>query len=56
MFVLIIVGVLVWAANTYIPMAQPIRIVFNVVVLLLVMVWLLNMFGFSPTVTVPARR
>lgn len=43
--VLIIVGVLMWIINTYIPMAGPIKTLLNVVVLLVLVVWLLQAFG-----------
>ncbi len=42
---LIIVGVALWAINTYIPMAKPIKTILNVVVVVVVCVWLLNAFG-----------
>jgi hypothetical protein len=55
--VLILIGVGLWAANTYLPMAQPIKTILNIVIVLLTVVWLLNIFGLlSATVTVPARR
>ena len=43
--VLIIVGVLLWLANTYIPMAAPIKTILNVVVVIAVILWLCNIFG-----------
>lgn len=43
--VLIIVGVILWLINTYIPMAPPIKTVLNVVVVLVVCLWLLSLFG-----------
>lgn len=43
--VLIVVGVLLWLVNTYIPMASPIKTILNVVVVLAVIVWLLTVFG-----------
>jgi hypothetical protein len=42
---LIIVGVLLWLVNTYIPMDGKIKKVLNVVVLVVVILWLLNVFG-----------
>lgn len=42
---LIIVGVLLWLINTYIPMAEPIKTIINVVVVLVVCLWLLQSFG-----------
>ncbi len=43
--VLVVVGVLMWVINTYIPMARPIKTILNVVVVLAVVLWLLNAFG-----------
>ena len=43
--VLIVVGVLLWAANTYIPMDNKIKIIMNIVVVIAVVLWLLSAFG-----------
>jgi hypothetical protein len=43
--VLIIVGVLLWMVNRYIPMDQKIKTILNVVVVIVVVLWLLNVFG-----------
>lgn len=43
--VLIIVGVLLWLINAYIPMARPIKTILNVVVVICVIWWLLTVFG-----------
>lgn len=43
--VLIVVGVLLWLVNTYIPMARPIKTIINVLVVILVVLWLLSIFG-----------
>jgi type IV secretory pathway TrbL component len=43
--VLIVVGVLLWAANTYIPMDHKIKTIMNVVVVIAVILWLLSAFG-----------
>ena len=42
---LIIVGVVLWLINTYIPMASSIKTILNIVVVLVVVVWLLEVFG-----------
>lgn len=42
---LIVVGVLLWLINTYIPMDGKIKKILNVVVVILVVLWLLNVFG-----------
>ena len=43
--VLIVVGVLLWAVNNYIPMDSKIKQILNVVVVIAVVLWLLNAFG-----------
>jgi hypothetical protein len=45
LLVLIVVGVLLWLVNTFIPMAGPIKSILNAVVVICVVVWLLNVFG-----------
>ncbi len=42
---LIVVGVLLWLVNTYIPMAGSIKSILNVVVVIAVIIWLLYGFG-----------
>ncbi|GAB2810303.1 MULTISPECIES: Thivi_2564 family membrane protein [Ferruginibacter] len=43
--ILIVVGVLLWLVNTYIPMDRKIKNILNVVVVIVVVVWLLKVFG-----------
>jgi hypothetical protein len=43
--VLIVVGVLLWLVNTYIPMDSKIKSILNAVVVIGVVLWLLNVFG-----------
>ena len=43
--VLIVVGVLLWLVNSFIPMAGSIKSILNAVVVILVVLWLLNIFG-----------
>jgi len=42
---LIVVGVLLWLANTYIPMDGKIKKILNIAVVVVVILWLLNVFG-----------
>ncbi|MGB7591583.1 MAG: Thivi_2564 family membrane protein [Terriglobia bacterium] len=42
---LIVVGVLLWLVNSFIPMAGSIKSILNAVVVILVVLWLLNVFG-----------
>lgn len=43
--VLIVVGVLLWLVNTYLPMDAKIKKILNVVVVIFVIIWLLQAFG-----------
>jgi hypothetical protein len=42
---LVVVGVALWAINTYLPMDRKIKSILNVVVVILVILWLLRGFG-----------
>jgi len=42
---LIVVGVLLWLVNTYIPMEAKIKNILNGVVVIVVILWLLQVFG-----------
>ncbi len=45
LIVLIVVGVILWLINTYIPMDRKIKSILNVVVVIVVVLWLLKAFG-----------
>jgi hypothetical protein len=42
---LIVVGVLLWLVNRFVPMAGSIKSILNAVVVIGVVLWLLNVFG-----------
>jgi hypothetical protein len=42
---LIVVGVLLWLVNQFIPMDRKIKSILNGVVIIAVILWLLNVFG-----------
>jgi hypothetical protein len=42
---LIVVGVLLWAVNSFIPMDEKIKKILNIVVVIAVVLWLLQLFG-----------
>ena len=44
-FTLVVVGVLLWLINTYIPMQATIKNILNAVVVIAVVLWLLYGFG-----------
>ena len=43
--VLVVVGVVLWVINSYIPMQSTIKKILNVVVVIVVIMWLLSVFG-----------
>ena len=45
LLVIIIVGILAWLVNTYIPMTDSIKNIFNAVVVIGLVLWLLRAFG-----------
>ncbi len=42
---LVVVGVLLWLVNRFIPMQSNIKAILNGVVVIAVVLWLLNIFG-----------
>ncbi|MBK1732393.1 Thivi_2564 family membrane protein [Thiococcus pfennigii] len=42
---LVVVGVILWLINNYIPMDGTIKKILNVVVIIVVILWLLSAFG-----------
>ena len=56
---LIVIGVLLWLVNAYIPMDGKIKKILNIVVVICVIVWLLYAFGIlhhSGDITFPQLR
>jgi hypothetical protein len=45
LIVIIAAGVFLWAVNSWIPMDSKIKNIFNVVVIVVLVFWLLNVFG-----------
>jgi hypothetical protein len=45
LIVLLVVGVLLWLVNNYLPMDRKIKSILNAVVVIVVVVWLLKAFG-----------
>jgi hypothetical protein len=42
---LVVVGVILWLINSYIPMQSTIKAILNAVVIIVVVIWLLSVFG-----------
>ena len=43
--ILVVAGVGLWAINKYIPMAAPVKTILNLVVIVVICIWLLQVFG-----------
>jgi hypothetical protein len=50
--VLVVIGLVLYLIENYVPMAQPVKTVLRVVVVLALCIWLLNAFGI---VNIPMR-
>ncbi|WP_408034090.1 Thivi_2564 family membrane protein [Thiorhodovibrio winogradskyi] len=48
---LAVVGLILWAINTYLPMDGKIKQILNIVVLIVVILWLLSVFGILPSMS-----
>jgi membrane-bound ClpP family serine protease len=49
--VLVVVGVLLWMVNSFIPMQGTIKSILNAVVVIGTVLWLLNVFGVLHSLT-----
>lgn len=45
LLVIIVVGILLWAVNSFLPMDAKVKSILNVVVVILLVLWLLQAFG-----------
>jgi hypothetical protein len=53
---LIVVGVLLWLVNTYVPMDGKIKNIMNIVAVFDVVLWLLSVFGLLSGLDTPVPR
>jgi cation transporter-like permease len=51
LIVLVVVGVLLWLVNNYIPMDGKIKSILNIVVVIGVVLWLLQAFGLLSSIS-----
>ena len=51
---IVIVGLILWLINTYIPMQAAVKKILNVVVIILI-IWILNAFGLVGPLNRPIR-
>jgi hypothetical protein len=49
--ILIVAGVVLWLINTYIPMDRKIKNILNVVAVIVIIFWLLKVFGLLNSLT-----
>jgi hypothetical protein len=42
---IVVVGILLWAVNSFIPMDAKVKTILNIVVIVILVVWLLSAFG-----------
>jgi hypothetical protein len=52
---IVVVGVLLWLINTYVPMQSTVKSILNIVVVIVLIVWLLNVFGLIGPLNRPIR-
>jgi hypothetical protein len=50
---LVVIGVLLWLINSFVPMAASIKSILNLVVVVVVVLWLLRVFGIIPGSAAP---
>jgi hypothetical protein len=56
---IIVVGLLLWLANAYIPMDAKIKNILNIVVVIMLVIWLISLFvplGNLGTIRTPQAR
>ncbi len=49
--ILIVIGILLWLVNSLIPMDKKIKKILNAVVVIVVVIWLLKVFGLWDIIT-----
>ncbi|MGD1027499.1 Thivi_2564 family membrane protein [Candidatus Binatus soli] len=57
--ILVVVGLVMWLINSYIPMAAAIKSLLNIVVFVVVLIWILQTFGLIgaiPGLKMPALK
>jgi len=53
---LVIVGVLLWLINRFVPMASSIKTILNIVVIVCVIIWVLGAFGIFTGISAPGME
>jgi hypothetical protein len=53
LIVIIVVGVILWLVNSYIPMQNTVKRILNAVVIIILVIWLLKVFGVLDSLQIP---
>ncbi len=53
---LIVIGVLLWLMEQYVPMDGTLKRIIHIVVIVAVVLWLLGVFGLLPMANIPVPR
>jgi hypothetical protein len=53
LIVIIVVGVILWLVNSYIPMQSTVKRILNAVVIIILVIWLLKVFGVLDSLQIP---
>jgi hypothetical protein len=48
LLVLVILGVICWLVNAFVPMQGAFKTVFNVICVIILILWLLSLIGYGP--------
>lgn len=54
--IIALVGVVLWAINSYLPMDGKVKNILNIVVVLVLILWILNIFGVLSMIDVPITK
>jgi hypothetical protein len=52
---LVVFGLILYLINTYIPMAPPVKTILNVVIVIVLILWLCQVFGLLGSLNAPLR-
>jgi hypothetical protein len=52
---IVVVGVLLWLINTYVPMQSTVKSILNIVVIIILIIWILNAFDLIGPLNRPIR-
>ncbi|MFU8842934.1 MAG: Thivi_2564 family membrane protein [Bacteroidales bacterium] len=53
LIVILVVGVILWLVNSYIPMQNTVKRILNAVVIIILVIWLLKVFGVLDSLQIP---